>query len=72
MKEQQITLMRRWGCLHYKDGKWEYSMNIDSKRTEYESLTSLLEKEAPSWYDEKDRAKEERLVVQILEGKING
>ena len=47
-------------------------MNIDSKRTEYESLTSLLEKEAPSWYDEKDRAKEERLVVQILEGKING
>jgi hypothetical protein len=72
MKEQQITLMRRWGCLHYKDNEWEYSMNIDSKKTAYESLTSLLGNEAPSWYDAGDLAKEERLIIQILKDKLDG
>jgi len=72
MKQQAITLTRRWGYLYYKNNTWQYSMNADSKKKEYESLVSLINNEAPSWYDTKDLERECRVITDIIQDKLYG
>lgn len=47
-------------------------MNADSKKKEYESLVSLINNEAPSWYDTKDLERECRVITDIIQDKLYG
>lgn len=58
--------------MYYKNNAWQYSMNADNKKKKYKSLVSLLDSEAPSWYDAKDLERELRVITDIVQDKLYG